>query len=153
MNAIKPLWTLLALSALCLLLPACAPMAPAPTETSRPEPPPPPVVEEEEKPTPPPAPAPEPPKETSSAVNSLLDRGWNLYRSDNFEGALSVAERAQRIDPRSAEVYLLMASARFSLYQVDIAEQLARRGLALAGSGTVVGSQLQSLLARISAGR
>ncbi|MFA5633062.1 MAG: hypothetical protein WC997_16260 [Porticoccaceae bacterium] len=152
MKLIKSPWKLLALPVLCILLPACAPMAPVPTETSVPEPLPPPVVEEEKKPEPPPAP-PEPPKETSSAVNSLLDRGWNFYRNDNFEAALSVAERAQRIDPRSAEVYLLMASARFSLYQVDVAEQLARRGLALAGSGTVVGNQLQSLLARISAGR
>jgi len=150
MNFIKSSWTLLALGALSTLLSACAPLAPAPTETSVPEPLPPPVVEDEKTPEAPPTP-PEPPKETSSAVNSLLDRGWALYRSNNYEAALSVAERAQRIDPRSAEVYLLMASARFSLYQVDVAEQLARRGLALAGSGSVVGGQLQSLLAKIRA--
>ncbi|MCK9503362.1 MAG: hypothetical protein M0Q95_04160 [Porticoccaceae bacterium] len=142
----------LALAALLLIaLAACAPMAPVPTETL----------------PPPPAPAPAPKDDTSDdsirsdaepvskptnpAVMSLVNQGWTYYRQNNYEAALGAAGRAQRIDPRSPEVYLLMASARFSLYQLAVAEQLARKGLALAQSGSAVNRQLQALLAKIAA--
>jgi len=137
-----------------VLLTACAPMTPAPSGTSWPEPP------SAQKSPPPKSPEPsirstEPSPEvtTNPAVTSLVNQGWRYYQQDNYEGALSVAERAQRIDPRSPEVYLLMASARFSLYQLTVAEQLARRGLALAQSGSAVNRQLQSLLGKIGAAR
>ncbi len=145
---------ILAIATLALLAAACAPMAPAPTDTSAPVPPPrqapepPPAVEE--RPT---IRSGEPRQAPNSAVASLLDQGWTLYRRDDFQGALGVASRAQRIDSRSPEVYLLMASAQFSLYQLAVAEQVARKGLAFAQSGSPVSRQLQSLLARIAASR
>lgn len=140
------------LAVLALGLAACAPMTPAPTGTSWPEPPKPAAKPKAaEKPAPAPKPVPEP--QPSAAVSALLNQGWKFYRQDNFQGALSSAERAQRIDPRSPEVYLLMASAQFSLYQLAVAEQLARKGLALTQTGTSVNRQLQGLLARIAASR
>src|SRR5690606_41505407 len=69
------------------------------------------------------------------------------------EGALRIAERAQRIEPRNPEVYLLMASAQFGLYRLDAAEQLARRGLSLSRAGTLVNGQLQGLFGRIAGAR
>lgn len=138
------------------LLAACAPMKPAPTVSSVPESPRdsglPPPDEPQTRPQPPPVqePAPEPP---SSAVTALLSQGWGQYRRNDYQGALSTAERAQRIDPRSPEVYLLMANAQFSLYQIAVAEQVARRGLAMAASGTAVSAQLQALLAKIAAAK
>lgn len=143
-------WKILLVICGAIVVAACAPMTPAPTGTSWPEPPP-----AEKSPEPPKSSKPtirstEPDKAaTNPAVTSLVNQGWRYYQQDNYEGALSVAERAQRIDPRSPEVYLLMASARFSLYQLNIAEQLARRGLALAQSGSAVSRQLQSLLGKI----
>lgn len=136
-------------------LTACAPMAPAPSGTSWPDPP-----SSQKSPSSPPPSKPTirstesaPESATNPAVTSLVNQGWRYYQQDNYEGALSVAERAQRIDPRSPEVYLLMASARFSLYQLNIAEQLARRGLAVAQSGSAVSRQLQSLLGKIATAR
>lgn len=138
------------------LLAACAPMKPAPTVSSVPELPPPAPEDtgsQAAKPVPPSPPAPPPEPQPAPAVSALLNQGWAHYRQNNYQGALSVAERAQRIDPRSPEVYLLMASAQFSLYQLAVAEQVARRGLAMAASGTAVSSQLQALLARIAAAK
>ncbi|MGD9659895.1 MAG: hypothetical protein AB7U63_01350 [Porticoccaceae bacterium] len=133
---------------LLIALTACAPMAPVPTETRSPPAPAPQPQDEKVEDTPSASPAPKP---SNTAVTSLVNQGWTYYRQNNYEAALGVAGRAQRIDPRSPEVYLLMASARFSLYQLAVAEQLARKGLTLAQGGSAVSRQLQALLAKIAA--
>ena len=130
---------------------ACAPMTPAPTGDSWPAPPqsrPQPTPEPSKPPSPPPKPVEV--QKPSAAVQSLLNKGWSKYRQDDYQGALGYAERAQRIDSRSAEVYLLMASAEFSLYRLTVAEQIARKWLSISGSGTSVQRQLQSLLNRFA---
>ena len=142
-----------------LVLAGCAPLTPpAPVETR-----PPPVEEPREEPpaepdrTPPRAPgtirpdqrAAEQSQPTPSAAAALIAQGWRQHNANNHEAALGIAERAQRIEPRNPEVYLLMASAQFGLYRLDTAEQLARRGLSLSRSGTRVNGQLQGLLKRI----
>ena len=135
-----------------LVLAACAPVPPAP---SGPVSAPPPVSAPE--PEPPEAEEEQPPigsgesREPSPAVQTLLDRGWEAHRRDDFRGALTYAERAQRIDARSPEVYLLMATAQFSLYRLNVAEQLVRRGLAFSAEGSGVYRQLQTLMSRITA--
>ena len=132
---------------------ACAPITPAPTGDSWPSPPgsstpaPEPSAPPPAKKAPPPQPEPAP--RPSAAVQSLLDKGWSRYRQDDYQGALVLAERAQRIDARSPEVYLLMASAQFSLYRYSVAEQLVRKGLSFSGGRGAVNRQLQSLLNRI----
>lgn len=145
---------------LAALLAACAPTYHYPGPTTPPAQPAPP-------PEPRPQPQPEPerrlppqtiqpddeadtPPARSSAIDSLLEQGWTQYQSRNYEGALSVAERAQRIDARNPEVYLLMARAKLALYQTAAAEQLARRGLSLSRAGTSVYRDLQALLAQIA---
>ncbi len=144
--------------ALTLLAAACAPMSqpPAPSTERWPTPPP-------RQPEQPQRPAPKaPPKPTdginssdvqkpSAAVQSLLNQGWSHYRREDYPGALAYAERAQRIDARTPDIYLLMASAQFALYRMGVAEQLARKGLAISASGSPVYRQLQDLLARIAA--
>ena len=142
-----------------LVVAGCASLSPpAPVETR-----PPPV--EEPRVEPPPEPDRTPPRTPGtirpdqrseeqaepapSAAAGLVAQGWRQYNASNYEAAVSVAERAQRIEPRNPEVYLLMASAQFGLYRLDTAEQLARRGLSLSRSGTRVNGQLQGLLKRI----
>ncbi len=158
--------------ALTLLLAACAPIGPAPTTESWPSAPsnspsaPVPPNEERDRQSQPPvyeekddreavtiAPDEEPSSGSNSAVSGLLREGWQLEELGEHDRALAVAERAQRIDPRNPETYLLMATAQFSLYETAAAEQLARRGLSLSRVGTVVNRQLQSLLNRIAAAR
>lgn len=163
---VKPLslWLLPAL----LLLTACGSMTPAPTTTSSPETAPPPERDEQPRRPPPPAesesgerraPQPgEPDRETSGEggegpVAGLLERGWRLYRDEDYDAALSVAERAQRIAPRDPEIYLLMARARFSQARMELAEQLVRRGLAFSPGGSPIQRQLQSLMREITAAR
>lgn len=144
-----------------LTVTGCAPMTPAPTTSSEPLPP---VSQPAPKPVEPPPPA-EPrripgaiqPDATQqpapSAVSSLLAQGWRQHSGSNYEAALGIAERAQRIEPRNPEVYLLMASAQLALYRNEVAEQLVRRGLSLSQSGTTVNRQLQALLGQITSGR
>lgn len=142
-----------------LILAGCAPMAPAPTTTSEPLPPvgsspPPPPSEPSATPEPRrPDSSEQEPAAAESAIAGLIAQGWRLHSASNYQGALGIAERAQRIEPRNPEVYLLMASAQFGLYRLDVAEQLARRGLSLSRSGTLVNGQLQGLLGRIQGAR
>ncbi len=161
---VKPL-SLCLLPAL-LLLTACGSVTPAPTTTSSPEAKP----ERDEQPRrPSPRTQPESGEEPDSRprdteedasgasadgpVAGLLERGWQLYREEDYGAALSVAERAQRIAPRNPEIYLLMARARFSQTQMELAEQLVRRGLAFSPGGSSIQRQLQSLMGEISAAR
>jgi hypothetical protein len=140
------------LASILVVLHGCAPYAPAPTTTSKPypppttQPPPPakPPVSEPIKPAPSPAPT------AQSPAAGLIKQGWVMFQQQNFQGALSTAERAQRIDARNPEVYLLMARAQLALYQVSSAEQVARKGLSLSQAGTSINRQLQALLTQIT---
>ena len=138
-----------AIALLSLFLAACAPLQQPPAEA--PEPAPPAPVEEVDEPRePPPDQVEEEPAPTSSAVTSLVNRGWSAYRTSDYQTALGYAERAQRIDPRSPEVYLLMARAQLGLLQRDVAEQVVGQGLAMARSGTAIYGQLQAVLNEIA---
>lgn len=145
------------ISMMAALLAACAPMTPAPTEQSEPDKPgTSPATEavtdtERDEPVAGDIRPGERRSGSGNAVAGLMEKGWALYRQDNHEGALVVAERAQRIEPRNPDVYLLMARAQLALYRLAAAEQLARRGLSLAGAGSAMREQFESLLATIQA--
>lgn len=145
------------ISMMAALLAACAPMAPAPTEQSQPHTPDtsPEVEEETDSDSEEPVAGDIRPGQrrpgSGNAVAGLMEKGWALYRQHDHEGALVVAERAQRIEPRNPDVYLLMARAQLALYRLAAAEQLARRGLSLAGAGTAMREQFESLLVTIQA--
>jgi len=83
------------------------------------------------------------------AVSSLLQEGWGYYEAGNNERAIAIAERAQRLDPQRAEVYLLLASSYFAQSKRGVAEQLAQRGLSFSQNDVTIRGQLQSLLAEI----
>ena len=81
-----------------------------------------------------------------SAVTSLLKEGWGYYRIENYELSIAIAERAQRLDPQRAEVYLLLAKSYFAIGQRQLAEQLSQRGLLFSQNDATIRRQLQSLL-------
>lgn len=154
--------SLLVLSLLALL-PACAPMPQSGgAPVYRPQPPlipegsHPPVGEEQRAPREdrkPPVGSPEviaPSVQAISpaqrAVASLLDEAWGHYRNNELDRAIAVAERAQRLDARSPEVYLLLASSYLAQGKQSLAEQFAHRGMNFSPAGSVVRRQLQQLL-------
>ena len=80
------------------------------------------------------------------AVDTLIDDAWGLYDQQQFQRAIATAERAQRLDRRHAETYLVMGRSYLALYEMELAEQLARQGLAFAASGSLVRNRLENLL-------
>jgi tetratricopeptide (TPR) repeat protein len=85
------------------------------------------------KPLPPggtPTPLPEP-LATDSAVDQLLGDAMQRRDQGDVEGAISLAERALRIDPRSPRVYYVLGVLQFDKGEVASAMQLARKASAL----------------------
>jgi len=83
------------------------------------------------------------------AVSALLQEGWSYYRAENYDRSVAIAERAQRLNPRRAEIYLLLAKSYFALGQGQLAEQLSQRGLSFSQSDVTIRRKLQSLLVQI----
>lgn len=84
------------------------------------------------------------------AVRGLLDEAWAHYRNNDPDKAIAVAERAQRLNGRSAEVYLVLASSYLVQGKQQIAEQFARRGLSYSLVGSTLRHRLQQLLGQLS---
>jgi hypothetical protein len=84
-------------------------------------------------------------KPAEKAVGNLLETAWNHYRNNDFDVAIAVAERAQRLDARSAEVYLVLARSYLSQGKKYIAEQFAQRGLNYSIAGSTVNKKLVQL--------
>lgn len=83
-----------------------------------------------ETPAPPPA-APLPPATdpgVTSAAAGLLDKARAASAQGDYEQALALLERAQRIDPNSAEVYLQLARVYAAQGHADKARDTASRG-------------------------
>ena len=59
-----------------------------------------------------------------------------LLAQGNTSGAISRLERAQRIAPRSAEVYFKLSEAYVAAGNLGSAEQFTLKGLSLAGDNT-----------------
>ena len=72
----------------------------------------------------------------SPAAAGLIREASTLLAQDNPRGAVSKLERAQRISPRSAEIYYKLSEAYVALDQLGTAEQFTLKGLSLAGSNT-----------------
>lgn len=160
----------LLLCAVALVLNACVPVAPVPTSTSKPSYPPSngpgaPVSRDSggsgenadaggqgaSAGGDPIKPVDERQVRGGDAVAALLEQSWSYYRSGQYDAAIAVAERAQRLDSGDPEIYLVLGSAHFAQYRVSLAEQLVRKGLAFSRAGTSVQRRLQGLLAEISA--
>ena len=72
--------------------------------------------------------------ELSPAALSLVREADNLLKSGDAQGAIVRLERAQRIAPRSAEVYFKLSEAYVAGNKLGPAEQFTLKGLSLAGS-------------------
>ena len=161
----KQLIHFITLTGLLVLLPACAPMTPtgrAPVYTSSPS-----IVRESVRESVPERPIhveqdseaplviaatdPGQADPAQKAVRGLLDEAWTHYRNNDPDKAIAVAERAQRLNGRSAEVYLVLASSYLVQGKQQIAEQFARRGLSYSSVGSTLRHRLQQLLGQISA--
>lgn len=90
-------------------------------------------------------------KPSQKAVQSLIDQAWVHYRNDDPDKAIAVAERAQRLDARSAEVYLVLASSYLVQGKQQLAEQFARRGISYSAAGSALRNRLQQLLGQAMA--
>src|SRR5690554_246841 len=71
----------------------------------------------------------------AAAVTLIRDADQRLQQGDSA-GAISRLERAQRIAPRSAEVYFKLAEAYVAGDNLGAAEQFTLKGLSLAGSNS-----------------
>lgn len=72
----------------------------------------------------------------SPAALSLVREADQLLAQGNVSGAIARLERAQRIAPRSAEVYFKLSEAYVAGDQLGSAEQFTLKGLSLAGNDT-----------------
>lgn len=70
----------------------------------------------------------------SPAAISLIRKADNLLAQGDTSAAIARLERAQRIAPRSAEVYFKLSEAYVASNQLGTAEQFTLKGLSLAGS-------------------
>jgi tetratricopeptide (TPR) repeat protein len=70
----------------------------------------------------------------SPAAQSLIRQAQTSLAQGNAPAAIAQLERAQRIAPRSAEVYFKLSEAYVATDQLGAAEQFTLKGLSLAGS-------------------
>lgn len=125
--------------AMVALLVSCATTAPPSGEV--------PPVKPVEKPaepiivTPPPVKYETPPRaathSASAAWQPLLSKAEQAVDRGDYEQALALLERAQRIDPDSAEVYLGIAQTQLAKGDAAQARAAAERGLMYCSSTTV----------------
>ncbi len=111
-------------SSLCLLLAlgACS------TYTPPPQQPPAPVTTPKPEPATP-AQQPRPVEPAVSAHRGLIDKAREATARGDYDGALALLERAQRIDPDDAEVYLNLARTHAARGDSAMARASAERGL------------------------
>jgi outer membrane biosynthesis protein TonB len=160
---VRNLKTLAAAAAL-LAVAACAPLAPqppapvtvpTPPKTTGPAPPAPapPAPAPAPRPAPHPAPSPlpspprvAPPPVAPDAVSALLQQASAEANAGHQDAAIALGERAQRLDPRAPEVYLVLGRAHLARGQPAQARQLVLKGLALSPAGSAVRQELEDLL-------
>jgi hypothetical protein len=123
----------LAAAALVLLMAGCAgvdtrdtPAAPVVT--------PPPTVSPPAPVAPPPPPARPPQPSVSGAWLPLVNKAEQATARGDYEQALALLERAQRIDPESAEIYLQLARTHRARGDLAQARATAERGMLFCSS-------------------
>ena len=79
--------------------------------------------------TPPGPPARPPQPSTSSAWQPLVDRAAQAAARGEYDQALALLERAQRIDPESGEIYLQLARTHKARGNAAQARAMAERGM------------------------
>ncbi len=70
----------------------------------------------------------------SPAAASLMKKAEAQLTAGDLQGAVSTLERAQRVSPRSAEIYYKLSQAYVRMDKLGAAEQFTLKGLSLAGN-------------------
>lgn len=127
------LFARLAAVALALVMAGCAGVdtrdtPPAPVVT------PPPTVSPPAPVAPPPPPARPPQPSVSGAWLPLVNKAEQATARGDYEQALALLERAQRIDPESAEIYLQLARTHRARGDLAQARATAERGMLFCSS-------------------
>ena len=123
----------LAAAVLVLVMAGCAGVdtrdtPPAPVVT------PPPTASPPAPVAPPPPPARPPQPSVSGAWLPLVNKAEQATARGDYEQALALLERAQRIDPESAEIYLQLARTHRARGDLAQARATAERGMLFCGS-------------------
>lgn len=79
-------------------------------------------------------PPPPPPVAKDAPYADLVARAGTAREAGEYEQALALLERAQRIDPDSAEIYLALAQTHRARGDLSQARATAERGLLYCGS-------------------
>jgi Tfp pilus assembly protein PilF len=72
-----------------------------------------------------------------AAYGPLIDRAADARERGDYEQALALLERAQRIDPQSARVYLEIAATHHARGDLRQARTVAERGLLYCRNRTI----------------
>jgi outer membrane biosynthesis protein TonB len=116
--------------------------APAPSPLPEPQPTP-----EPAPPPPPPEPIPPPPPPVSSgATAALLAQSREQAAAGNYPLATASLERALRINPRDAQLWLELGEIKLQQGDPAQAANMGRRALSLAGSNTALRARCQDLI-------
>lgn len=97
-----------------------------------------------------PPPAAEPPPQAAPASVALLEQSRSQRAAGSLAAAASSIERALRIDPNNAELWLELGEIKLEDGDPLQAEQMARKALTLAGGDRIVALRAERLLALAS---
>jgi len=86
--------------------------------------------------TPSPPAGPAQPATTSGAAKSLMNKAEVASRSGDYEQAVALLERAQRIDSDSGEIYLALAETYTAKGDLAMAGAVAERGMLYCSGAT-----------------
>ncbi len=77
--------------------------------------------------------------DTSSATLALVTEARSASAAENHANAVAYLERAVRIEPRNAELWIELSAAHLNNGNLAAANQHARKAIALAGSNERLG--------------
>ena len=125
---------------LALVLAGCSTVGTAPTPAP-PAVPHPPAPAPPRPVPPPPVPVPQPPARppqpsTASAWQPLVEKAQQATALGDYEQALALLERAQRIDPESGDIYLQLARTQRAKGDVAQSRAAAERGMLFCASNS-----------------
>jgi cytochrome c-type biogenesis protein CcmH/NrfG len=109
-------------------------------------------------PEPPPLPPPEPipppaPAASSGATAALLEQSRQQSATGDYAMATSSLERALRINPRDAELWCELGRVKLRQGDAAQAQNMAQRGLAVAGTDVDGRAGCEAVLAEARRGR
>jgi tetratricopeptide (TPR) repeat protein len=71
---------------------------------------------------------------STAATTTLLAAAHNAGKLNDHDGAIAYLERAVRIEPRNAELWIALSDAHLAAANLAAATQHARKAIALAGA-------------------